>query len=145
MPNPTDAARALVRELEEAARETIYASMSQEDRAAQRLTAETELAEARAALLAHVAGVEQERDRLLKVVGMVGEPEVYVPTHLSIETCPTDDTEPQARPRKCDWSDADADGVRICRVCGDSDFPMIDDYDDDDDALATRPTEARDE
>lgn len=63
MPNPSDTARALVRELEEAARETIYASMSQEDRAAQRLTAETELAEARAALLAHVAGVDTSEQR----------------------------------------------------------------------------------
>lgn len=57
---PTNDFAALVRELEEAARETIYASMSQDDRAAQRLAAETELADARAALLAYGAGVEQQ-------------------------------------------------------------------------------------
>ena len=56
---PTNDFAALVRELEEAARETIYASMSQDDRAAQRLAAETELADARAALLAYGAGVER--------------------------------------------------------------------------------------
>ena len=59
---PTNDFAALVRELEEAARETIYASMSQDDRAAQRLAAETELADARAALLAYGAGVERDAE-----------------------------------------------------------------------------------
>lgn len=68
MPNPTDTAHALVEKLEFSVRDLCYEEDRRTQRPANLKACKTEVDDARAALLAHVAGVEQERDALVRAI-----------------------------------------------------------------------------